>query len=358
MKKICLLTIDLSLIGGITKITLDLAKDFKNNGYDVTVCGIINGSKLPFYDTNGIDIINLFEDNRRMKNYIVKGAKQFKQILNKKQIDIVLLQGEAAAILGAVTRFCYSKPRYIYCDHGALNYDIKGISKIITNFELMVCAHFNDESVFETKASANKFKKVFKPKKVSYIYNYYNNDIVKKNSKFNRKILTVGRLTSQKGYDLLIDVATKIKSDFDWKWYIIGDGEQRMFLETKIREYSLENKIILLGNISNIKNEYANYDIMVCTSRHEGLPLALIDGKAASLPIISFDIQTGPNEIIEDSVTGYLIKPFDTDDMAEKISLLLNDDVKYNIYHLNTQNYLLKFSKSEVLKEWENLFGD
>ena len=358
MKNICLLTIDLSLVGGITKVTLDLARDLINAGHEVTVCGIVNGSKMPFYNTSGIKIINLFDDNRRMKDYIFKGIKKFKKILIERKIDIVLLQGEAAAIVGAFTRFNYTKPRYIYCDHGALTYDIKGFSKFITGIELMVCGHLNDESVFETKSGANRFVKEYKVKNVNYIYNYFNEDIIKKSDKFNRKLLTVGRLTSQKGYDLLIDVATKIHSNYEWKWYIIGDGELREFLETKIKEYSLENKIILLGNEADIRSKYANYDIMVCTSRHEGLPLALIEGKAASLPIISFDIETGPSEIIEDGVTGDLIKPFDTDDMAEKISLLLNDDVKYNKYHLNTQDYLLKFSKDEVIKEWEKLFGE
>ena len=356
---ICLLTIDLSTVGGINKVTFDLAKDLLDCCNNVTICGIINGTKKPFYN-NSVESINLFDENLRMKEYIFNGSKKLIEVLKRKDIDVVLLQGEAAGLLGAFTRLSYKKCKYVYCDHGALTYDINGLSKLMTNITLWICGHFTDASIFETEQGQKDFYQLISGNinKYYYIYNYGNDNIAITNLSVSKKLLTVGRMTSQKGFDYAIEVASLLDKDIDWEWDFIGDGEEKTSIQNKINEYHLDDRIKLLGSVKELDDKYKDYYLMVCTSRHEGLPMALIDAKFAKLPIISFNIKTGPSEIIIDNVNGNLIDAFDCNKMAETINTILKDDNIRKKYVSHAWDNKEKFSRNSVLDRWKNVLWE
>ena len=359
MKNICLLTIDLSTVGGINKVTFDLAKDLQEQGFNISICGILNGNITPFYSTNNIKIHNLFDNNLPFKKYFINGIKKLKQYLIQNNIDIVLLEGEAAALLGGLTRLFYRKPTYIFCDHGALTYDITGIAKISTNITLWFCGILNNWTIFETEKGSNCFKTKFHINKTSYIYNYGDFSIPKTIENIDNKpkiLLTVGRMSNQKGYDILIEIAKNIKAKTPWQWHLIGDGELFNLIKEKIIEANLTDKIILLGNCKNIQKIYKDYYLMVCTSRHEGLPMALIEAKFANLPIISFDINTGPSEIIQNNKNGELIPPFQIQTMANRISYIIDNPSLREEYRNNSNLEIQNFTKSNVINQWKQLF--
>ena len=83
-----------------------------------------------------------------------------------------------------------------------------------------------------------------------------------------------------------------LKKNPDYKWLILGDGEDKEKLENKIKEYNLEDKLILKGKVSNVEDYYKNSALYVMTSRFEGLPMTLLEAKNFKLPIVSFDCQT------------------------------------------------------------------
>ncbi|MFR2767087.1 MAG: glycosyltransferase [Thomasclavelia sp.] len=111
-------------------------------------------------------------------------------------------------------------------------------------------------------------------------------------------LLSVGRLTSQKGFDLLLEVAKIIfNNETDWKWLIVGEGEERENLEKKIKQYNLEKKVMLVGNKTNIDDFYNKSSIFVLTSRFEGFGLVITEAKAHHLPCVSFrNVRRGPSE--------------------------------------------------------------
>ena len=91
------------------------------------------------------------------------------------------------------------------------------------------------------------------------------------------------------------------------------------------------------------------------TSRYEGLPMTLLEAKSYQLPIVSFDCQTGPRDIIQDGINGYLIEGYNIDLMIEKISKLIeNKELRYNL-SLESQKDKNKFEINTVLDEWINL---
>ena len=102
------------------------------------------------------------------------------------------------------------------------------------------------------------------------------------------KIITVGRLSKEKGQDLAIKALAELKKyRYDVKWYCIGEGNSRQEFEQLIKEYKLEENFLLLGATSNPYPYIKNADIYVQTSRHEGYCLTLAEAKALNKPIVT-----------------------------------------------------------------------
>ena len=138
------------------------------------------------------------------------------------------------------------------------------------------------------------------------------------------KIITVGRLSKEKGQDLAIKTLAKLKKDrYDVKWYCIGEGNSRREFEQLIKEYNLENNFLLLGSTSNPYPYIKNADIYVQTSRHEGYCLTLAEAKALNKPIVTTDF-IGAYEQIKNNENGIIVS-CNENDLADAIRKLIDE---------------------------------
>ncbi|HEV0027248.1 TPA: glycosyltransferase family 4 protein, partial [Streptococcus pneumoniae] len=195
--------------------------------------------------------------------------------------------------------------------------------------------------------------------RIAYIYNWKENRL--SNIPYNdesTKIVTVGRFDYQKGYDYLIQVAKKVLAKMpDWTWEIYGSGKQDEVdkIRDLITENDLQDKLVIKGLEKNQDLIYGDKGIYVMTSRYEGLPLVLLEAQQYNLPIVSFRCPTGPSEIVEDGVNGYLIDCYDTDKMSEKLlELMKNDDLRQS-FSDHAKDTMDKFDKNKILNQWIEL---
>ena len=138
------------------------------------------------------------------------------------------------------------------------------------------------------------------------------------------KIITVGRLSKEKGQDLAIKALSKLKKDrYDVKWYCIGEGNSRQEFEQLIKEYKLEENFLLLGATSNPYPYIKNADIYVQTSRHEGYCLTLAEAKALNKPIVTTDF-IGAYEQIKNNENGIIVS-CNENDLADAIRKLIDE---------------------------------
>ena len=138
------------------------------------------------------------------------------------------------------------------------------------------------------------------------------------------KIITVGRLSKEKGQDLAIKALSKLKKDrYDVKWYCIGEGNSRQEFEQLIKEYNLEGDFLLLGATSNPYPYIKSADIYVQTSRHEGYCLTLAEAKALNKPIITTNF-IGAYEQIKDNENGIIVD-CNENDLADAIKKLIDE---------------------------------
>ena len=181
------------------------------------------------------------------------------------------------------------------------------------------------------------------------IENFGSDSIYDKESK---TIISVGRLTYQKGFDRLVDLADEVLIPHpDWEWHIYGEGEDREALQTSIKEKGLSNQLKLMGNVSDMDKRYRESAMFVMTSRFEGLPMTLLEAKEYKLPIVSYDIETGPREFIIDGKNGYLIKENDKSEMIKKINNYKR--VEFSEKALDDTN---KFELNSIINKWNDMF--
>ncbi|PJM74049.1 glycosyl transferase family 1 [Bifidobacterium primatium] len=172
-------------------------------------------------------------------------------------------------------------------------------------------------------------------------------------------IISSGRLTYQKGFDMLVDVAAKVLPQHpDWRWLVLGEGEDREMLERKAAGTDHAGQLVFHGRADNMGDYYRKAAMFVMTSRFEGLPMVLLEAKAYKLPIVSFDCETGPAEIVADGVNGDLTAVGDIDATAAAINRLIDDAERRASYAAHALDGAERFGKAAIIEQWRRLLND
>lgn len=182
---------------------------------------------------------------------------------------------------------------------------------------------------------------------------------IEKSSLDEKRIISVGRLEQGKRFDLLIDVCTSVfKKIPEWTLDIYGqdDGEKSSLIK-QIAEREMSDRIRIHKPISNIKDEYLKSSIFVTATRIEAFSLVLIEACECGLPCISFDVPSGPRDIIDNNINGYLLEDGDLEKFEEKLTCLMLSD---NLRKSMGNNAIVKakmFDEEIIMKKWHQLLG-
>ena len=137
-------------------------------------------------------------------------------------------------------------------------------------------------------------------------------------------IINVGRMVPEKGQKYLIEAFSKLRNS-DWNLVILGDGPLRNDLEVQVNQFGLGDRIIMPGAVNDVDEWLAKASIFAFPSVSEGFPNALVEAMAAGLPVVSFDCDAGPRDIILDSINGFLVKNKDMNQLTKILQLLISD---------------------------------
>ena len=214
-----------------------------------------------------------------------------------------------------------------------------------------------DTVVVLTKAAERYYREVLKirPEKLHQLYNPVSPEAARSRGYdlASRRILSVGRLSYQKNFSALLEVAARVlPSHPDWSWDIFGTGEEYESLSAKIEDKQLVGRVNLCGQVSDLYDRYARYAFQVMTSRYEGFPMSLLEGGVNRLPLVSFDIETGPDEIIEDGINGYLIAHGDIEAMADRITALMENEALRAAQSEQSFALCQRFVLQEIVDRW------
>ncbi|MDD3242009.1 MAG: glycosyltransferase [Bacilli bacterium] len=394
MKKLTILALHLGY-GGIENSIASLVNNLSNE-YDVNIVSVYKLYDKPIYDINDKVKIKYLIDNdlalrmdvykklikgyalktllKRLISDYVKGFHFIKLIkdmfmsivitINKKRLMTKYLKEDNSDIIIStrdifnfqVSKYIGSKCKKIAWEHNHHHGDMKYAKRIVNscyNMDNLVLVSDSLRSFYKKQMKKNdsKCRCVYIPNTLDYI--------PEELSKLdNKNLISVGRMSREKGYDDLIEVFNIINNyDKNIHLDIIGDGAQKNLVADKIYQYKLNKSVNLHGfqKRDYINKLLLNSSLYLMTSHTESFGLVLIEAMSYGIPCIAFSSAEGANDIIIDGVNGYLIKNRDFKEMADKTMELLKDKDKRESFSIKARETSLRFSKDIVKKEWINL---
>ncbi|MBS4198418.1 glycosyltransferase [Bacillus sp. FJAT-49732] len=356
MKKIVIVTRRM-ILGGIEKALISMLKSIPEDKYEITVLVMGKGGELEEEIPNYIKLDCLYGNEKTTLEKIWKNTRKGKLIAAIKIAWFTLLSKMTKSIFKQEWYHSKMLPKSkIYYDlaiayHVPASFpvvfvmnNIKAKSKIawihsdVSKYkeQLRLYQEFYekyDKIYCVSKEAMEKFNNIYPHlhNKTSVFYNIIDTqqveELASREGGFydefdGLRILTVGRLTKEKGHDIIPGVLTRLsKEGKNIRWYLIGDGDCRSELENLIMKYRLKDKLILLGQKINPYPYIKQCDIYVQPSRHEGYCITLAEARVLNKPIITTDF-AGSREQIVNGHNGLIIK-FDENEMYMAIKTLI-----------------------------------
>lgn len=354
MKRICFFIGDLNNSGGTERVASVIANQLYQHGYQIHMLSLQCGDK-PFFElADGINTSQIYSTPGRGILRLPVAIMKLRGYLQQNKIDI-LIDVESMLALYAVPAVVGLSVHHICWEHFNYNVDLGKASRRLAR---KLAARFADDVITLTERDKQLWLTNTTCKaNITAIPNPVTIDLPTEISSHKEKLfLAVGRLTYQKGFDLLLQAWAQVAPLHpDLRLRIVGDGEDKTMLEQLRKQLNIEASTELVPKTNNIAAHYQDAAFFVMSSRFEGLPLVLIEAQAYGLPIVSFDCDTGPGEIVKHGETGWLCEMGNVSALSEKIinaASCFNDKKCYKEFSGSSVESMKRFSVHEIMDKW------
>lgn len=331
-------------LGGAQRCALDIARLLDREKYNLYFLSSYNGilaeEVLDLPETNVIFLSSLKRSPHPLADIL--SVWRLTVLCKKEGIDLMHTHSSKAGILGRWAARFAGVPIIVHSIHGwSFHQEQPRFVKLFYVFLERITANFTDAliAVSESdiaKGLAHNIAQTSKYKLIRYGINRArfsecNLDVAKKKRELGcpDDAPLVGMIACFKPQksplDFIKAAALLIKRNPKIRFIMVGDGILRTKIEKLIKHFNLEENIMLTGWRRDIPEILACLDVMVLTSRWEGLPLVFLEAMCAKVPIVAYDVD-GVGEIIRDGFNGFLVAPEKISLLAEKVYKLLDDD--------------------------------
>lgn len=360
--------------GGMERVLLNKVTYFSHlPGWEVAVVTTDQHQRPPFYPfpekvrMTDLDI-NYSEDNekgawKKITGYLRKRKEHKRKLtalLLKEKPDIVVsLYPSESSFIPDIKDGSRKVLELHYCKFFRLQYGRKGllgwIDKLRTRQDEQIVRRF-DKFVVLTNEDRGYWGDLPNieviPNAAMHVSDAYS-DVM------NKRVIAVGRLDYQKGFDRLIQAWELVQHTgkfTNWKLDIYGQGEWREMLQQMIDKAELQNTVCLNRPTKQIGEEYVKSDMLVMSSNYEGFPMVMIEAMACGLPVVSFDYKCGPKDIIQSGINGLLVPNGDIQALADAMMKVMVDEAYRKMLSLNARKVVDTYSEQAVMAQWIRLF--
>lgn len=167
---------------------------------------------------------------------------------------------------------------------------------------------------------------------------------------------TVGRLHSIKGHKYFLEAAEQVLKEFtNVSFLVIGDGELMLALRDRCSELGIEASVIFTGHCDDVPSLLSEVDVKVIASLSEGVPITLFEAMAAGCAIVSTNVG-GIGEVLVDGQTGFLVPPKSSNDLAEKMLILLRNPSLCKKMGMQAQEASLQYDIGNTVRQFEDIY--
>ncbi len=360
--------------GGVEMVITLLANALDARGFDVEILCSYNLGEPVYRLSENVKVTYLTEvhPNRDEFKAAIRSKKPFKilkeaiyaiKVLRLKKLTfikkfkeinsgtVISTRNEHTVLLSKYGRQGVKKISHLHHDHLFDKNLLRDFKKRYDNIDYMLLL---------TDRLTEEVKEVMKNNRHTRVLTMPNfietAEFCRENQKHHQAV-AVGRLHSVKGFDRLIELWKNIQFSELITLKIIGDGEERARLEALIKQYGLEEKVILTGALPHgeVLRQMSNSMFYAMTSHSEGFGLVIVEAMQMGLPVIAYDVRVGPEAIIEDGINGFLIPNGDARAFAEKVRLLAQNEELLREMSENAIKRSKDFSEENIIGRWIEL---
>lgn len=357
--------------GGMERVLANKANYLIGRGYDVSIVTTDQGGLRPFFTFSPkikhYDLgINYTENNNKgifikLLQYPLKQwmhRKGLTDLLFRLKADIVIsMFDHDASFLWSIKDGSKKVLEIHFSRFKRLQYGQTGIAKLID-----VWRNKND---FRVAGKYDRFVVLTQEDKI-YWGDLSNIMVIPNANSFvprdkadvsQKKVIAVGRYDQQKGFEDLIKAWHKIYQVHpDWILRIFGKGPLEKEMQRLIKDLNLEKAIRLCKPVQDLEKEYLQSSMVLMTSRYEGLPMALLEGQACGLPMVSYVCKCGPKDIIHQDINGFLVEEGNIEMFAQRVMELIRDPDKRIEMGVESIRFSENFSEKKIMLQWLELF--
>ena len=360
--------------GGMERVLLNKVTYLVNEkGWDITIVTTDQQGQPPFYpfpkEVRMIDLdINYADDNnqgvvKKITGYLRRRKlhkERLTALLMKEKADIVVsLFPSESSFIPNIKDGSKKVLELHFCKFFRLQYGRSGLlglidrlrtkqdEKIARKFDKFVALTHEDREYWGEMSNITVMPNAAMP-----MGDNFSDGSVK-------RVIAVGRLDYQKGFDRLIQawqIVQEHEPFKDWELDIFGQGEWQDMLQDMIDKVGLNHHTHINQPTNAIEKEYANSSMLVMSSHYEGFPMVMIEAMSCGLPVVTFDYKCGPKDIIDDGINGLLVKDGDITGLAEAMMKLMADKDYRMFLSNNARKVTDIYSEETVMNQWIKLF--
>lgn len=351
--KILVLGGNFSNSGGTERVGSILANGLVEVGYEVVVASLAGGDQ-PFFPLNkNIKVVSLFKTTDRTLYRAPNIISRIRKLLKEENIDTLIVI-ETMSVLFTLPAIIGLPVKHICWEHFNFNNDLGKKGRRVAR---QLAARYCDSVVTLTERDKQYWLQGTQHKsQITAISNpcpFPVQDYIKEED--SKVLLAVGRLTHIKGFDMLLEAWVQVSKLMpSWKLKIVGEGIDRQKLFEFIEINQLIDSVELVGNTNDVSKYYKEAEIFCLSSRFEGFPMVLLETLAFGLPVVSFDCDTGPAEILED--TGSILVPqSDTNKLALSLIELMSDSERRKNISVKSKQKVKVYQPKNIIHQWIDL---
>ncbi len=347
--KLLYITNGITGVGGLERV-LSIKASFLADklGYDICIVSLNEKGKTPFYKFSSKITFRSVETEKRKTSYF----KGIQRIVKEFVPDIISVCDDGLKGF-FVPLWINSKAKIIYERHVSKEMATQGrkpnLKQKISFLLMDTGSWLYDRFIVLTNDNKSQWKfdnVVVIPNPLSF----YPNSVSRLN---NKRIIAVGKVTTQKGYDRLLEAWKLIGHKYpEWSIDIYGTVPENSKLPENVKGTSIDIK----KPVKDIQKEYLSASIYALPSRFEGFGMVLTEAMACGVPCVAFDCPCGPRDIIKDKEDGFLVENGDIEEFAKQLSILIENEQLRKKMGQKARHNVQRYDISIIARKWDILF--